>query len=230
MPQTNRHDIYAFIHKGLRKAMCDSLQRLGCCDPHDDQEFDEVAGAIQQLLRVCLGHVEHENHFVHTAMEARCPGSSSDIAGQHVHHEEQILSLSEELERLRKLPALRRADQLHRYYRQFAHWVGDNLIHMEQEETEHNATLWAWYTDDEIRAIEQELVAHIEPALFPVTQGYILAGMNPPERAGFLGMVREHMPAEEFDDLLGMLPSLLSPAHYKRLLGDLRVDALASVS
>ena len=59
---------------------------------------------------------------------------------------EQILFLSEELERLRKLPALRRADQLHRYYRQFAHWVGDNLIHMEQEETEHNATLWAWYT------------------------------------------------------------------------------------
>lgn len=86
MQQTNRHDIYAFIHKGLRKAMCDNLQRLGCCDPHDDQEFDEVAGAVQQLLRVCLGHVEHENHFVHSAMEARCPGSSADIAGQHSHH------------------------------------------------------------------------------------------------------------------------------------------------
>lgn len=54
MQQTHRHDIYAFIHKGLRKAMCDNLQRLGFCDPHDDQEFDEVAGSIQQLLRVCL--------------------------------------------------------------------------------------------------------------------------------------------------------------------------------
>lgn len=218
MPAQPRYDIYALIHKGLRKAMCDALVQLGCVDPHDDRAFDEVAGQVQQLLRACLGHVEHENSFVHTAMEARCPGSSRDISQQHLEHEHHILGLGEEIERLRKLPALRRADQLHSYYRFFADWVADNLMHMEQEERDHNATLWAYFSDAEIQDIEQRLVAHIEPALMPVVQGYMLTAMNPPERAGFLRAVREQAPTTVFNELLGGLRSCLPDTHYKHLL------------
>ena len=77
-----------------------------------------IRSYYDSLLELCHGHVEHENGFVHQAMEARRPGSSHSIAAQHVDHERHIRHLEEELRRIQRLPVLRRADSLHAYYRE----------------------------------------------------------------------------------------------------------------
>lgn len=222
-----RYDIYAFIHKGLRGAMCQSLQALSSVDALDDDEFDQIAGQVSSLLRICQSHVEHENGFVHQAMEARRPGSSRGIAAQHLDHERHIRHLEEELRRIQHLPSLRRAESLHAYYREFAFWVADNFVHMEQEESEHNAVLWACYSDAEIQAIEQELVAHIKPEIMPLIQAHMLSAMTPGERGRFLNAVRPHLPAADFHGLLQRLQGLLSRPHYGKLLAAIQEPALS---
>jgi len=222
-----RYDIYAFIHKGLRGAMCQCLQALSSVDALDNAEFDEVADRVSSLLSLCHQHVEHENGFVHKAMEARQPGSSRAIAAQHVEHEQHISHLEEELRRIQRLPSLRRAESLHPYYREFALWVADNFAHMEQEETEHNAVLWACYGDEEIMAIEQELVAHIKPEVMPIIQAHMISAMTPNERVTFLAGLRAHIPAADFNGIIASLQSLLSRSHYNKLLAAIHGAALS---
>ena len=48
-----RYDIYAFIHKGLRGAMCQCMQALSSVDALDDAEFDQVAERVYSLLELC---------------------------------------------------------------------------------------------------------------------------------------------------------------------------------
>lgn len=224
MENQPRYDMYAFIHKALRKAMGECLVALGNVDTLDNDEFDRVVDQAQMLLQICLGHVEHENDFIHTAMEARRPGSSHNIANQHDDHEQHIAHLSAELQRIRQMPALRRAEPLHACYREFALWVADNFVHMEQEERDHNAVLWACYSDDEIRAIEQALVAHHNASGSPsiaVIQTQLMAALSPTQRADLLCAARTQMPATLFDALVTNLATVLSTDHHAKLLKSL---------
>jgi len=126
-----RHDIYRLIHKGLRLRMAEAMQMLGTADTGDAAEFGAVADDVLTLLEICQSHVEHENAHVHPALEARAPGSSADIAGQHVHHEQELARLIGRLREIRRADRLERPNLLRRYYRDFALWVADNFVHME---------------------------------------------------------------------------------------------------
>lgn len=217
MKTESRYDMYAFIHKGLRAAMSRGLCALGSLDAQDDAEITTAFDDVMALLRVCRAHLKHENSFVHTAMEQRRPGSSRAIAGQHVEHETEIAALEQEAERILRLPSLRRCASVNQFYRRFALFVADNLEHMAQEETDNNAVLWSCYSDDELRAIEQALVASIAPDLMPQTLLYMVPAINPHERTQLLGGMQAAMPAEAFAGILSLVEPALSASHRRKL-------------
>ena len=101
-PQSGRYDIYAQIHKGLRSFMADTLYRIGRLDAADELELAEGAAQLRGLLALCRVHLEKENEFLHTAMEARRPGSAAQAAGDHVHHERSLEALEAELAALER--------------------------------------------------------------------------------------------------------------------------------
>ena len=82
-PAAPRVDLYGPIHKGLRLLMADTLCRVGCLDVDDRDEAAATLAQVGTLLDFCRAHVAHENQFVHTAIEARQPGASSRVAGEH---------------------------------------------------------------------------------------------------------------------------------------------------
>src|SRR3954468_14833863 len=94
---TPRHDIYRFVHKALRAFMSDTLNAAGSMDPHDEAERTTVLAQVRELLDFCQGHLKKEDHFVHSAMEERAPGSTRHTAGDHKDH----LHWFEELETAR---------------------------------------------------------------------------------------------------------------------------------
>lgn len=214
---TPRHDIYAFVHKGLRAWMGEVLARLGRTDPDDT---DEVAGtlvALRDLLTFCRGHMAHENNFVHPAMEARRPGSAEVTASDHVGHENAIRELEGIAASLEYGTAEDRPAVLQRLYRQCALFVAENLEHMAIEESHNNLVLWETHTDAEIMAIEHALVASIPPADLMLALRWMLPWMNARERAIMLGGMRQGMPAEAFGAVLAMLQPHLSPAERSKL-------------
>lgn len=212
-----RYDMYLLVHKGLRAFMTDVLVRVGVADSADDDEMQEVATRVRELLDICRSHLEHENDHVHAAMEARRPGSSGETAAEHVAHERAIADLEIDLGGLQTPAGTARAAALTQLYRRLALFVADNFVHMHAEETHNNAVLWECYTDDELRAIEQRLVASVAPQHNAVFLRWMAPHVTPAERARLFGNAKQHAPAEVFGRMLASVKPHLSNAHWNKL-------------
>ena len=212
MSTTPRYDIYAFIHKGLRAFMAHTLVRVGRLDAHDPAEVAEVSEEVQGLLTICRGHVGHENHVIHAAMEQRAPGSTSRIAHEHVEH----LAAIDELQRLlAAVPGDAAAAQA--LYRALSAFVAENFEHMQVEESAHNAVLWATHADEEIQALERRIVSSLEPEESRLAMRWMLPHMTPAERAAMLAGMRQGAPAEVFDGVLSLIRPLLGGRDWRKL-------------
>ena len=190
-----RYDIYAGIHRALRLFMTDTLGRLSWLDCGDAAETTGTLNQFDGLMAFCRKHLEHENSFVHAAIEARRPGATQRIAGEHAEHLAEIAALQAEGLALRAAPA---APAALRLYRHLALFIAQNFHHMHVEESTHNETLWAAYSDAEIMAIEQRLVASLDPAEQALVLRWMAPALPPAERAAWLGGARQQMPPAAF--------------------------------
>jgi len=212
-----RYDVYAQIHKGLRSFMADTLCRIGRLDAADEFELAEGAAQLRGLLALCRGHLEHENDFLHAAMEARRPGSTAQAAGEHVHHLRSIESLEAELAALERAGSEDCAAAALELYRSLALFVAENLEHMHHEETAHNAVLWDAYGDAELEAIERALVASVAPDEMAAVARWMLPAMTAPDRAAKLTVMRPAMPPQAFAGTLAMLKAQLTERDWYKL-------------
>lgn len=221
-----RYDIYAIIHKALRSFMFDTLSRIGSMDRDDDAQV--AAGLIQvrELAHLCRLHLDKENHFVHPAMEARVPASTAHVAADHVEHEHAIVELCALADAADSASGDARDDALRTLYRHLALFTGENLLHMDCEETEHNAVLWSAYSDAELAALEQSIVAAIAPGDKMLVMRWLLVGMNRQERAAMLADMRDHAPAPVFAGVMALAGATLPAAEQRKLAADLGMHTL----
>jgi hypothetical protein len=213
-----RLDMYAGIHKALRLFMTRTLCRAGSTDPGDADDVAAMLDMVKRLLALCELHLKDENEFVHPALEAARAGSAARIAAEHVHHAEALADLRDLAGLVADSRDDARAAACSRLYRTLALFVADNFQHMEVEETEHNAVLWAHYDDAELLAIEQALVASIPPPAMFEALHWFLPALNAQERAGMLSGMRQGMPPEPFLGVLDIAQRTLSPQDHAKLL------------
>lgn len=212
-----RVDMYAGIHKAMRALMADTLLAVGRMDVDDALDLAQTTERVLQLLDSCARHLEHENAFVHAAIEARAPGASEAIAHEHEEHLRHIADLAAAVNTLRQCPPAQRAMVAGRLYGELALFVAENFQHMHVEETAHNAVLWARYTDAELIAIHDELMASIPPQEMMFTVRWLIPFMNPAERAGLLSDVRGKVPAPAFQAMLDTVQPHLTQTEWAKL-------------
>jgi hypothetical protein len=212
-----RIDLYAGIHKAIRAFMVDTLLALGRMDVNDELEFTQCTQRVLELMDLCRAHLGHENRFVHTAMEARAPGSASRIADEHIHHERHIALIAASVASLRAQPQAARAGAAAQLYRDVAGFVAENFLHMNIEETRHNAVLWANYSDEELTGIHGQILAHVQPPEMMLVLRWMVPFMNPAERAGMLGEMRAHAPAPAFQAALDTVRPHLTAREWEKL-------------
>lgn len=197
-----RHDLYTGIHKALRALMADTLLALGRLDTDDEAELAEVASRLLQLCGVCEAHLTHENAFVHPALEAKAPGTSGAVALDHEEHLRHTAALAAQVALLQCAAPARRPGVALRLYRELALFIADNFQHMAVEESAHNAALWAHYSDAELVALHDALVASIPPQEMRTVLRWLVPSLNPAERHRLLADLRTRMPADAFDAVL----------------------------
>jgi len=225
-----RHDLYARVHKGLRVFMGDTLAAVGRMDPADADDAAAALGQLRLLLELCQSHLEHENRFLHTAMEARRPGSAARTDEDHVGHEEAIDELTAEIGAVERATGAARTAAAHRLYLRLATFVAENLAHMHVEETANNAVLWACYTDDELLAIEHALVAAIPPQKMGAFLRWMLPSMSHAERVAMLSGMRQGAPAEAFAGVLGLTRAYVPARDWAKLAAALDVAAAPHIA
>lgn len=221
-----RFDIYAAIHKALRLFMVDTLQRTSAIDLDD---AGAAALTLDQLDALCAqmrGHLAHENEFLHPVLEAAQPGSSQRIAGEHEHHLDAIASLEDATQALRAagVAGAQRAALAQRLYRQLALFVAENFVHMNHEETAHNAVLWSAYSDAQLAALDGRIVASLPPQELTSTLRWMARALTPQELRALLTAARAGMPAGAFAGVLALVRGELHGAARAHALQGLAAD------
>jgi hypothetical protein len=214
-PTAARVDLYAAIHKALRLFMTDTLGNLGWFDPSDAEECQHTLAQTDALLTLCEQHLMHENQFVHPAIEARQPGGSAQVAREHQAHLDSIGLLRAEVAALRAQPS---AAAAHRLYRHLALFVGENFVHMNIEETEHNARLWAHCSDEELHEVHQRILASLPPQEQALVLRWMVPALAPAERAALLRELRAQLPAEAMAGVMSSLMPHLSARAWEKLM------------
>lgn len=216
--QAPRFDPYAAVHKGLRALMADTLLALGRTDIDDPGELHTTTVRLVEMLDFCRSHARHENQFLHPAIEVRAPGSSGATAIDHALHEQAIDQLRKSAQQLPQTPVALRATAMLELYRSVALFVAHNLEHLHHEETAHNATLWAHYTDAQIEVLHDELVASIEPAQSIFIMRWMLPAMNPMERAHLMRKLRATAPPPVVEAVLRAVQDVMEPQAWALLV------------
>ena len=89
-----------------------------------------------------------------------------------------------------------------RLYRHLALCVAENFQHMHIEETANAALLWTHYSDAELHAIHDRLVATLSPQEHLLVARWMVPASTPAERAGLFAELKTQTPPEAF---LGVL-------------------------
>jgi hypothetical protein len=223
-----RYNIYGAVHKGLRALMSDTLLQCGRADWHDAADRVGTLAQVRLLMEVCHSHLHHEDLFVHSAMEARRPGSSNTTMTDHHEHVLAIKSFLDDAQTLEDCAPTLRDTLGASLYRRLGLFIAENFEHMAVEETDNNAVLWACYSDAEILAIEQALVAHLPPEKKAIFGRWMLPAVNASERAMMLTGMKQSAPAEAFDGMLKMLQPLISETDWGKLMRALGHEELVA--
>ena len=202
---TPRHDIYRNVHKGLRVAMFDTVQRIGSTDPADAAALGATLDQADGLLLFMNAHVKHENEHVHTAIEARVPAGASATADDHHEHIDSLAALRAQVRGVRSATPGATAEALHRLYLDLAGFVAENLQHMRVEETQNNAQLWFLYSDAELTAIHDRLLASVDPAIMADAIRWMARGLSLPELVQLVTEMRDNAPAPVFEAMLDVI-------------------------
>ncbi|WP_165217148.1 hemerythrin domain-containing protein [Affinirhizobium pseudoryzae] len=218
IPDLNgRFDLYGAVHKGLRKAGCELLVRLGSTDFDQSEDTEEVLALLRTYLTLAASHVCHEDEHIHAALAAR--GASTDtVDHQHDDHREafgQLEALARAVETA--WPMHRRATG-RKLYLAFAAYLAEDLAHMHEEETVTARALWNRFTDDELSAIEMRIVSSLSPETNMAFMRIMIPAMNPLERADMLGAMQKLAPPEIFD---AVIEFAVRPALDTKAFGDL---------
>jgi hypothetical protein len=199
-----RVDVYGPIHKGLRRSLCGLLVRFSSTDFTDEKQRKELLRDLRLALNLAHHHLKSEDAIFHPALEQRAQGSAARPSQDHVTHSRT----SEELTRL--ADSLESADEANRQaaamklYHRYSEFVGENLVHMAEEEHVLQPLFHQHYTDEELQGLVGKVRATLPPEVNLAFLGIMIPALNRQERAKMLGWIKGSTPPQAFQAVMQM--------------------------
>ena len=113
-------------------------------------------------------------------------------------------------------------------YRHLSLLVAENLAHMHEEETVNNAVLWAEFSDEELAAIHDRIIASIDGQEMAQVIRWMAPSLTPYERTALFGALQAKAPAEIFQRLLEVARPHLRPRDWNKLIFGIAAAPLAA--
>ena len=221
--ETVTFDIYRNIHKGIRNGMFSVTLAAGQTDPHDADAVQALAERWTDLVGVLVAHAEHEDEFVQPVIEHFAPEHAAEVAEAHPRLEAQMAELEVLADRATDACPEQARLLTHRLYLGLASFTSEYLQHQEFEELEVMVMLSQHLAFDELLAIDNSIVASIEPDMLARSAALMLPAMNIDDQTELYEGARAGVPAEVFQGMLSLAQAVLEPARYAALAQRLAV-------
>ena len=214
---TPRFAIYRPIHKAVRQVLFSTSHKVGISDFSDVADVQEALEAIDSMLSLLHVHREHEDKYIHPLAESRIPGITANFEADHL---EDIALCTEVGEVAGRIRAAGGEDkvllgiQLHELLNAY---IGIYLGHLYREETVMQQALWDNFTDEEILAIDMEIVANVPPQMMAELIPLMCRTFSPADLAPVLAGVKANAPSEFVEQVLKIAEEGLPPRSWAKV-------------
>ena len=201
-----RHEIYRNIHKAIRHILYSTALALGSADFRDQKSMQEILEQLRGTTTLLQEHAEHEETFVHPALESRVPGITKPFEENH-QDDERLFDRMRELGS--QIEAVEDNDQRvalgNQLYGIFNTYIGDYLGHLDREEAELEQALWDHFTDQELAEIDHRLMGSVPPERMGLWVDLIGNSWNASDLTTILAGMKQSAPPEAFAGMLSMM-------------------------
>ncbi len=214
-----RYNIFYQIHKALRFMLYETGTELQRTDFNDREEAQSCLKKISELVRLFEKHGKTEDDKVFSALAVYEPSVVDSFEQEHeTDHElarklkaivNMFDSLTSDEERLELASALRRS---------YVEFLVFNLQHMAREEEVINNLLWRYYRDEDIIAIEQEIVASQPVEDATLVANLMMNALSTQEIIGWLKTVEKSAPEFVFNKLFEVAESQLPHPRFQQVV------------
>lgn len=139
-------------HKYVSFALSELERLIAKTDFSDHAAIDHMQNEWQRIREMLEGHAYHEEHNFHTLLEKKGSTIHHDAHYDHAHQEETLKDLQHLLDTVKTSSDHTEAG--YQFYLAYRKFVGDNLLHLHEEETKLLPELQRLCSDEELRAIE----------------------------------------------------------------------------
>lgn len=218
---TQRYATYRPIHKAMRYVLFNASQKVSLAGFGDDADVTEVLESVDLMISVLQVHRVNEDNYVHPAAESRIPGITAAFAEDH----EQDIALSNEIQGI--AGQIRNADGNERIalgiklHERLNDYIGIYLGHPFREETTMQQALWDNFTDEELSAIDREIVANVTPPERAEFLPVMCASYSAAEIAPILRRIKANAPAEVVAFVLKAAEENLPPRSWEKVKASL---------
>lgn len=224
-----RYNIFNQLHKGLQALLFDTaimIQQTAFCQA---AEGSFALEKLDMLLHLFSEHALLEDTHLLPALR---PINEASIRALEKDHQGDRLASA----RLKGLMqawehAISGSDRLDvgcAIALAFRELLVNNLKHMARKEEVLNNILWAWFSDPEIFAMEQNIVAQIPREDLTVYSLWMIRGMNNHEIIAWLKAVEKTAVGPVFQVLFSMAENELSAIRWQKIQDGLMEGALVA--
>jgi hemerythrin-like domain-containing protein len=213
-----RYNTFNQIHKAMRALLYDAALCLQQTDFTVSEACDAVVEKVAAILDLFEEHAHNEDSHILPAIEMFEPAVADAFEQEHVTDLQLSKALQEIIARLYRTKNEREKVQLGKQLTSaFIQFMIFNLNHMAKEEDVLNGFLWKYYSDAEIKAIEQVIVRSTPPEKQPFVAKWMLRGISNSEAVQWLSEVQRHAPAARFELLFSLAKTELPAKRFEQI-------------
>lgn len=174
-------------HKYVSAALNNLERLIAKTDFRQNEEIEEVRAKWANVSRMLHGHAKYEEEQLHSLLEKK--GSTVHLLA-HDQHEEmhaafpEIDSLFNEV--ISEDDQDRKVEIGYQLYLTFRKFVGDNLLHLHEEETKILPELQRLYSDEELQLVEATTYQILTPKEMIDMLQVLFPHMNALDKEAFL--------------------------------------------
>jgi hemerythrin-like domain-containing protein len=224
-----RFNIFNQIHKALRALLYDTALTLQQTHFANPDEAELALEKLKQTLEIFDKHAAHEDCAVLPAIQQYEPSLVDAFEKEHEEDHALAGKLRDLLAAYDKAGSAK--DQVvigHTILHSFIAFLTFNLEHMAKEETVLNERLWRYYSDAEIIAINQKIIAAISQEEMRFTSAWMMKGLSNAEITAWLKSVQTNAPEAVFNALFTIAEKELPNQRFRKILEDLTEGAMVA--
>ncbi len=215
-------------HKYVSFAVNDLERQIAKANFRSFEEIEKIQSELEICVDLLKEHAGYENNALHELLRKKQSSVYAHVEKEHQHYDELLDDLLEKLKKILKEPSENeRVEAGYQFYLWYRKFVGENLLHLHEEETVILPELQRLYTDEELKAVESATYEHMTAAEMIDMMEILFPHMNLDDKEAFLKDIKDSQPGKFITAWTG-IQSHLSTEERARLIEklDLSSDAL----